>query len=141
MRAEIVDAVGQGNDLLVELGFAGLFDAGVQVADFGIEADDDFAVDFEHQAQHAVGGRVLRSHVEDHVLVFGALSERSFKDRGADRCLASAIALHGIVLAQGMALPVVGHQDAAQIGMAFEADAEEIEDFALVISWRPARRW
>ncbi len=82
--AEIIDAVGEGNDLLVELRFAGFFDAGVKVADFGIEADDDFAVDFEHQAQHAVGGRVLRSHVEDHVLVFGAFSQRSFKDRGAD---------------------------------------------------------
>jgi len=32
-----------------------------------------------------------------------------------------------------MALPVVGHQDAAEIGMAFEANSEEIEDFALVI--------
>ena len=32
-RGEIVDAVGEGNDLLVELGFAGLLDAGVEVAD------------------------------------------------------------------------------------------------------------
>ena len=34
-RAEIVDAVGQRDDLLVELGLAGLLDAGVQVADVG----------------------------------------------------------------------------------------------------------
>ena len=37
-RAEIVDAVGEGNDLLVELGLAGLLDAGVQIADVGSEA-------------------------------------------------------------------------------------------------------
>jgi hypothetical protein len=32
-----------------------------------------------------------------------------------------------------MALPIVGHHDAAQVGMAFKADAEQIEDFALVV--------
>ena len=31
-----------------------------------------------------------------------------------------------------MPLPIVGHHDAAQIGMAFKANAEQIEDFALV---------
>ena len=69
--AEIVDAVGQRDDLLVELGLAGLLDAGVQVADVGREGDDGFAVDLEHEAQHAVGRRVLRAHVEDHGLVVG----------------------------------------------------------------------
>ena len=46
--------------------------------------------------------------------------------------LPSAVALHRIVLAQGMALPFVGHHDAAQVGMSAEADAEEVEDLALV---------
>ena len=57
MGAEVVDAVGEGDDLLVELGLAGLLDAGVQVADVGREGDDGFAVDLEHEAQDAVGGR------------------------------------------------------------------------------------
>ena len=81
--AEVIDAVGEGNYLLVELGFAGLFDAGMQIADFGIEADNNLAVDFEHEAQHAVGGWVLRPHVEDHVLVFGSLGSRSLEDGSA----------------------------------------------------------
>jgi hypothetical protein len=55
-------------------------DAGVQVADLGIDADDDLAVDLQHQAQHAVRRRVLRPHVEDHVLVFGAFGQRGFED-------------------------------------------------------------
>ena len=37
-RIEVVDAVGERNHLLVELGLAGLFDAGVQVADLGADA-------------------------------------------------------------------------------------------------------
>ena len=81
--AEVVDAVGEGNHLLVELGFAGLFDSGVQVADFGIEADHDLAVNFQDQPQHAVGRWMLRPHVEDHVLVFGSLRSRNFEDGGA----------------------------------------------------------
>ncbi len=68
-RAEIVDAVGERDDLLVELGLAGLLDAGVQVADVGRERDDGLAIDLEHQAEHAVGRGMLRAHVEDHGVV------------------------------------------------------------------------
>ena len=35
MGDEVVDAVSEGDDLLVELGFAGLLDTGVEVADVG----------------------------------------------------------------------------------------------------------
>src|SRR5579883_385843 len=38
----------------------------------------------------------------------------------------------GIILAQRMPFPIVGHHDAPQIGVIDEADAEEIENFALV---------
>src|SRR5918995_2772046 len=31
-----------------------------------------------------------------------------------------------VVLAQGMAFPLVGHQDAREVGMAFEDDAEHV---------------
>ena len=68
-RAEIIDAVGEGDYLLVELGLAGLFNAGVQVADVGRAAYDGFAVDFEHEAQHTVRAGVLGTHVEDHGVV------------------------------------------------------------------------
>ena len=39
--------------------------------------------------------------------------------------------LHRIVLATRMAFPVVGHQDPAEIGVAVEADAEEVPDLTL----------
>jgi len=34
-RADVVDAVGEGGDLGVELGFGGLLDAGVEITDVG----------------------------------------------------------------------------------------------------------
>ena len=34
-RADVVDAIGHGRDLRVELGFAGLLNAGVEIADIG----------------------------------------------------------------------------------------------------------
>src|SRR5262249_272418 len=41
-----------------------------------------------------------------------------------------------IILAQRMALPVIGQQDAPQVGMALEADPEHVEALAL----QPVRR-
>jgi ATP phosphoribosyltransferase regulatory subunit HisZ len=76
--AEIVDAVGHGHDLLVELGFAGLFDAGVQEADVGHDAHDGFAVDFEQHAQDAVRRGMLRAHVQDHGLVLAGIEHRGW---------------------------------------------------------------
>jgi hypothetical protein len=55
-------------------------DAGVQVADLRLEADDDLAVDLHHQAQNSVHGGVLRPHVQDHVLIMRARGRRSFED-------------------------------------------------------------
>src|SRR5947209_15932054 len=37
-----------------------------------------------------------------------------------------------VVLAQGMALPVGGHHNAGEAGMAGEVDAEQVEDLALI---------
>ena len=74
--AEIVDAVGHGHDLLIELRFAGLLDAGVQIADVGHDAHDGFAVDFQQQPQHAVRRGMLRAHVQDHRLVLRRVQYR-----------------------------------------------------------------
>ena len=79
-RIEVIDAVGERNDLLIELGLAGFLDAGVQIADLGTDADDDFAVELDDQAQHAVGCRVLRAHIEDHVPFAGAFGGGQFED-------------------------------------------------------------
>jgi hypothetical protein len=56
----------------------------MEVANFGIESDYNFAVDLKHKAEHAVRGRVLRSHVQDHVLIACAFSGRSLQDWGSD---------------------------------------------------------
>ena len=145
-RAEIVDAVGQRDHLLVELRLAGLLDAGVQVADVGHQLDDGLAVDLQHQAQHAVSRRVLRAHVEHHgVLARAALPWRVASAMTSStpgvifwcgdgchlrflslprtsnlepRTVLLAVAFHRIILAQGMALPVFRHHDAARAGMA-----------------------
>src|SRR5581483_124760 len=60
---EIVDPVSQGNDLLVELGFAGLLNAGMQITNIRHDANNGLAVDFKDHTQDAVSGRVLRTHV------------------------------------------------------------------------------
>src|ERR1700722_7504087 len=72
-RIKIIDAIGQRDNLVIKLGLTGLLDAGVQISNFGINANNDLAVNLQHQAQNAMGSRVLRAHVDDHVLVFGAL--------------------------------------------------------------------
>src|SRR5260370_5467830 len=52
--------------------------------------------------------------------------------RSLQRGMPLAVALHGVVLAQGMPIPVFGHHDAAQVGVAAEVNAEQVEDLALV---------
>ena len=67
-RRQIVDAVGQGNDLGVVKFFGVFLDAGVQEADVGRGAQDSLAVKFQDEPQDAVGRGVLRPHVESHGL-------------------------------------------------------------------------
>ena len=64
---DVVEAVEQGDDLAVGLVLADLLGASVQVADVRAAADDALAVDRQHHAEHAVGRRVLRPHVQHHV--------------------------------------------------------------------------
>ena len=66
---KVVDAVGKRCDLGVELGFTGLLDAGVEIADVGSERDDRLTVNLDHETEDTVGRGMLRSHVEDHRLV------------------------------------------------------------------------
>src|ERR1700692_704498 len=48
----------------------------------------------------------------------------------------SARALHGIILAERVAFPIFREQQAAQVGVPFKPNAEEVEDLAFV----PIRR-
>ena len=108
-RAQVVDAVGQRHYLLIKLGFAGLLNAGVQKSDVGHDAHNIFAIDLQHQAQHAVRRRMLRAHVQDHGFVLTGFERGMVEVRWCHL----AVALHRIVFAQRVAFPIFGHQQAA----------------------------
>ena len=63
-RRHIVEAVEIRHGLKIGLGFHQLFGAAMQQTDMRIDALDDFTVEFEHQTQHTVRGRVLRTEVD-----------------------------------------------------------------------------
>src|SRR5690606_6374720 len=69
-HGDVVEAVHVGQRLDVGLVFGQLFGGPVQQADVRVGTLDDFAVELEHQAQHAVRGRVLGAEVQGVVLDF-----------------------------------------------------------------------
>ena len=67
-RREPVVPVGEHDDLAVVADLEELLDAAVHVADDRLAVDDPLAVEGQPQPEDAVGGRMLRADVEDHVL-------------------------------------------------------------------------
>jgi hypothetical protein len=63
---QIIHPVGVRNPLPGREVFADFFGAAMQVADVRRDFGDHFAVGPQHQAEHAVGARVLRAHVDQH---------------------------------------------------------------------------
>ena len=80
-RGDVVGAVRPGHDLRVAVLLADLLDAPVQIADDRIAIGDHFAVELQNDPQHAVGARVLRSHVEDQLVRAVRPSVTSSRDR------------------------------------------------------------
>ncbi len=68
-RREVVDAIRQRHHLLIELRLARLLDAGMQIANIRRQRNHRLAIDLQHQPQHAMGRRMLRTHVDDHRVV------------------------------------------------------------------------
>ena len=66
LRPEVVHALDERHDLLPLLLLGRLLDARVQVADRGLGAHDLLAIELDDEAQHAMGGGVLRPHVHRH---------------------------------------------------------------------------
>ena len=66
-------------------------------------------------------------HELPYVILFTASQVDLFKVEGELRFLVA----QRIILAQRVAFPVGGHQDAAQVGMTLELDAEHVPQFAL----------
>jgi len=61
---QVVEAVGEHDDLVVRAVLGELLDAPVQKADVGAGVDDGLAVELENDAQDPVGARVLRAQVQ-----------------------------------------------------------------------------
>ena len=62
--ADVVDPLGIRHALPVRLLLHRLLEAGVEVADHGVDADDLLAVEVDDEAQDAVGRRVVRAEVD-----------------------------------------------------------------------------
>ena len=67
-RRQIVHPVGVGNPLAGREVFADLLRAAVEVADVGLHLRHDFAIGAEHEPEHAVRARMLRPHVDEHLV-------------------------------------------------------------------------
>ena len=66
-RRDIVEPVEIRDRLQIGLVLDQLFGAAMQQADMRIDAGDDLAVELQHQAQHAVRGRMLRSEIDGEI--------------------------------------------------------------------------
>ena len=69
--AEVVHPLHVGDGLPVALLLAGLLDTRVDVADDRLQVQDLLALQGHDQAQHPVGRRVVRPHVDRHQLLLG----------------------------------------------------------------------
>ena len=79
----VVHAVRVGDDARVVDVLGVLLEAAVQVADVRPRRAHHLAVGLELDAQHAVGGRVLRPHVEDHLVVSRSSMRQPMRGLGA----------------------------------------------------------
>jgi len=142
---EIIDAVGIGNIAVPGLTLAHLLGATVVVADVRDAVDHLFAIQLQHDTKGAVGRGVVGTQIEEHeIVIVGAAFHPPILGDEAQRLLlhilTQGIEMKGIkfggarriILAQRVAGPGGRQQDAAQTRVAFEADTEQIPDFALV---------
>ena len=68
-RADVLERVRVADRLVVVGVLAQLLDAAMEVAEDRVEVDDLLAVELEDDPEHAVGRRVLRAHVDEHLAV------------------------------------------------------------------------
>ncbi len=66
-RRDIVEPVEIRDRLQIGLVLDQLFGAAVKQADMRVDPRDDFAVKLQHQTQHAVRGRMLRSEIDGEI--------------------------------------------------------------------------
>ena len=66
-RRDVIEPVEIRDRLQISLLLDQFFGAAMQEADMRIDALDDLAVEFEHQAQHAMRGRMLRPEIDGEI--------------------------------------------------------------------------
>ena len=66
-RRRVIHPGDVGAALKIRQVLAGLFHAGVEIANDGLGTKDRLALHLQHQAKHAVSRRVRRPHVDDHL--------------------------------------------------------------------------
>ncbi|CCY16554.1 putative uncharacterized protein [Prevotella sp. CAG:755] len=143
--AEVVQTVGQGQCLGVGEAFVEFFDAAVDVAEDGVDFADALAFKVDAEVEHTVGRGVLRSDVDDVIVVAEDFCLRAAEravgvERVAGGLVGERLVGHAqrivlfriVVLAEGESHPVFAHVDAAQVGVTGEDDAIEVVGFALV---------
>ena len=86
-RCQIVHPVGESHTLQIVLLFVGLLEAGVQVPYDWIAANHYLAVQLQHEPEHSMGTRVLRTHVEDHILFLDGIVQLANHIRGLSSSL------------------------------------------------------
>jgi len=74
--AEVIDAIGVGDEGVPRLTLAHLFRAAVVKADVGHHIHDLLAIELEDEPQHAMRTGVLRSDIEKHELAVLALARQ-----------------------------------------------------------------
>jgi hypothetical protein len=63
-RSQVVRAVRPRSELRIPPGLADLLNATMQVTDDGVSLDDRFALERQHDPQHTVRRRMLRTHIQ-----------------------------------------------------------------------------
>ena len=111
-RRDIVEPVEIRDRLQIGLVLDQLLGAAMQQPDMRIDALDDLAVELEHQAQHAVRGRMLRPEID------GEIAQLRFRP-SARPCSAADFGLLGDLGVE--AVPC--HHDALVTALADQVDA------------------
>ena len=143
--AQIIDAVGVGDEGVPGLALGHLFRAAMVIADVRHRVAYFLAVELQNDAEGAVRGRMIRAEVQEHEILFlvAALHAPLFGVELQRRLLfvlprrgeQIGVEFRGarrVVLAAWMALPVARQKNPFEVRMTFEADAEQIPDFAFV---------
>jgi hypothetical protein len=80
-RREVIQPIRVRDELGVGHVLGDFFVAAMQITHVRIGLGDDFAIQLQHDAQHAVRGRMRRAHVQHHLLALNIL--RLFNRRSA----------------------------------------------------------